>query len=217
MIIMKTANIHDKSKVVGIIAKAFEDNPTLLFLIRNTKNKRYYLECIAGYAFEFAVRRHGVFLSDNDRGVAICFRYNYMKKDVRDLINLLKLILLAFSIRRILLIFYHNHYIEHIRPQDGNFLYFWFFGALPELQQGRSARDLSSEIFAMARKSGLDILAETTLKKNKTVYERYGFKTYLQWYNPYNKIHVYFMRKAYHDDHIMTPRRAHLCHGRCCR
>lgn len=194
---MKIASIRDKAKVVNIISGSFENNPTLLFLIRNTKRKKYYMSCIAGYAFEFAFRRNGVFLSDNERGAAICFRYNYMKKDLWDILSLLKMIILAFSFRRLIKIIYHNHYIERIRPQHGNFLYFWFFGALPEFQQGESAREVTAEIFDMAKYSMLDIFAETTLEKNKRVYERFGFKMYQSWYNPYNKIQVFFMKRSY--------------------
>jgi len=194
---MKAATIEDKKKVLNILQKAFANNPTLMALIRNKRKKDYFVRQIVDYAFHFSLRRKGVFLSDDGNVVAFCFRYNFMESDLLDLWRMIKMVLLAFSLRKLISTFYHNDYVGRIRPSDGRYLYFWFFGALPEHGSPRDTRSLIDSIFERAQEEELDIYAETTLKKNKTVYERFGFEVYRTWYNPYNGVHVWFMRRRF--------------------
>jgi ribosomal protein S18 acetylase RimI-like enzyme len=193
---MKNASISDKECVVSILTQSFLKNPTLLYLIRNKRNKERYIKRVVNYAFNFAIRREGVFLSENRKGVAICFQYNYMKQDYIDIIRLSKAIISAFSIRKLLVTAYHNYHIEKQRPSDGRYLYFWFFGVDPQEQPKQSAKDLATNIIKMSNYQELDIYAETTLEQNKRVYERYGFEVYKHWQNPINKINVWFMHKS---------------------
>lgn len=192
---MRLAKKNDKQKVSDIIKHSFDTNPTLLYLIRSKRNKSEYIARIADYAFEFAQRRNGVFISENGKGAAICFRYNYMKNDVRDLLQLAIMLIKACALRRVLAIAYHNYMINKQRPRDGEYLYFWFFGVEPTEQPRISARELAKGVMQMADYQRLDIYAETTLVQNKRIYERFGFEVYHQWHNPLNQITVWFMRR----------------------
>ena len=192
---MRIATQNDRSTVIDILTRSFLDNPTLLFLARSQKNREKYIARIAEYAFDFAIRREGVFISDNEKGVAICFRYNYMKRDFRDALMTAQLVVRAFSIRRILSIVYHNYMVNRTRPQKGNYLYFWFFGVEPDEQPRVSGRELWRGILNIANYQHLDVYAETTLRKNKIIYERFGFTVYHKWENPLNHITVWFMQR----------------------
>jgi len=188
---MKQAKKTDKAKVVAILEKSFAENNTLLFLTRE-KNR---IRKIAEYAFDYAIRRKGVFLSDSENGVAICYEYNRKKKDLIDYFYELKLFFSALSLKRVHKILAHTKKIENSRPKDGNFLYFWFFGAKPESLKHNSAKELYLNILKLAKKKQLNIYAETTILKNKNVYERFGFEVYKQWFNPDTGFNVWFMRK----------------------
>ena len=188
---MKLAKKKDKAKVVAILEKSFAENNTLLFLTR----KKNRIRKVAEYAFEYAFRRKGVFLSDSENGVAICYEYNKKKKDIIDYFNEFKLFISALSMKRIHRILSHTKRIENTRPKDGQFMYFWFFGAKPEKLKHNSAKELYLNILKLAKKKHLNIYAETTILKNKNVYERFGFEVYKQWFNPHSGINVWFMRK----------------------
>ena len=64
---------------------------------------------------------------------------------------------------------------------------------LAEEQPKISARDLTIALFEKAKIQRIPIYAETTLEKNKKVYERFGFKVYKTWINQTNGIQVWFM------------------------
>lgn len=192
---MKLARLSDKEKVVEILLESFATNPTFQFLIRNNKRKQHYVERIASYAFDFAIRRRGVVLSNNEKGVALCFKYDYMKKDMIDIIRMVTLVIRAFAVRKIFKILRHTNYVEKTRPQCGDYYYFWFFGVLSEEQPKTSGRELAIHVLKKAESESKDIYAETTLEKNKRVYERFGFEVYKEWYNPENELNVWFMRK----------------------
>ena len=192
---MRLANNYEKHKVVKILTTAFHNNPTMLFMIRDTSKKNYYIKKIAEYAFEFAFRRNGVYISDSGEGVAICYKYNFMKKDLLDFFFQLKLVLKAFKIKRLFSIMRHTTRIENTRPASGRFFYFWFFAADPKEQPKTSARELAYNIMRMAKNKKMAIYAETTLIKNKNVYERFGFEVYRKWFNPESGFNVWFMRK----------------------
>jgi hypothetical protein len=193
---MKQATIEDKKTVLRILENSFLDNPTLLFLIRNPERRQFYIRRIAEYAFDFAIRRNGVYLSDSGLGVAICFQYDFMKRDLLDYWNMFKMVVSAFRIRRLISIFRHTKTVERFRPENGDYLYFWFFGVAPDETPRVSARELSLQIMEMAERNKKDIYAETTLLKNRRVYERFGFEVYHSWFNPENGIQVWFMRKS---------------------
>ncbi len=188
---MKLAKKKDKAKVVAILEKSFAENKTLLFLTR----RRRHIHKIAEYAFDYALRRKGVFLSDSGNGVAICYQYNRKNKDWLDYFYEIKLFFRALSLKRVHKIIAHTKKIENTRPKDGNFLYFWFFGARPESLKQNSAKELYLSILKLAKKKQLNIYAETTILKNKNVYERFGFEVYKQWFNPDSGFNVWFMRK----------------------
>ncbi len=192
---MKLATIQNKEQVVRILTKSFMNNPTLLYIIRSHKNKEKHIWQVASYAFDFAIRRNGVYLSENGRGAAICYNYKCLEKDFKDTLKLLKAIVMAFSIRKIIITAYHNYKVQTQRPRHGKYLYFWFFGVEPDEQPKVSARDLALGIISMAKQQKLDLYAETTLEQNKRVYERFGFEVYKHWINPINNINVWFMRK----------------------
>ncbi len=188
---MKLAKKTDRAKVIAILEKSFAENNTLLFLTR----KRSQIRKVAAYAFDYAFRRKGVFLSDSENGVAICYEYHKKKKDLVDYFFEVKLFFNALSLKRLHKILAHTKKIENSRPKDDNFLYFWFFGSKPESLQQNSAKELYLNILKLAQQKQLNIYAETTILKNKNVYERFGFEVYKQWFNPDSGFNVWFMRR----------------------
>ena len=164
-------------------------------MIKHDDNVSKRIAAIAEYVFDFAWKRKGVYLSDNGKGVAICYQYNYRNVLLGDFILMFKLAIKAIHYRKLLNVFLHDSFIKKQRPESGNYLYFWFFGVLHEEQPKTSARDLTQQIFSLSKKLQLPIYAETTIEKNKVVYQRFGFKVYKTWFNRANGIKVWFMMR----------------------
>lgn len=194
---MKKAIKTDKALVIDILSQSFLENPTLNFMVGISKHRKKRIRAIAEYAFDYGLRREGVFLSDNNNGAAICYKFNSRKTDVSDLVLLCKMIWSGLDFHKFFDIQNHVKQIRDQRPPSGDYLYFWFFGVDPHEYPRVSARELYREIFMRSRKKQLDIFAETTIYRNKLIYERFGFETYHTWYNPKNGITVWFMKRKY--------------------
>ncbi|MBL0279801.1 MAG: hypothetical protein IPQ11_05590 [Bacteroidetes bacterium] len=190
---MRIATIADRATVVNIIVAMFKHNPTIQFMVKNDNKTNKRITAIAEYAFDFAVARDGVYISDNNKGVAICYQYNVKSITLKDIGLMIKMVFKAIHISKLFQIFLHDNFIKSQRPVDGNYYYFWFFGVLAEEQPKISARDLTIALFEKAKIQRIPIYAETTLEKNKKVYERFGFKVYKTWINQTNGIQVWFM------------------------
>jgi hypothetical protein len=190
---MRKATQADKPVVIAIICETFKINPTIQFMIKHDEKANHRIAAIAEYAFDFALKRKGVFISDNNKGVAICYQYNYKNVFLGDFFLMLKMVVKAIHFRKVLKVFLHDSFIKRQRPNDGNYLYFWFFGVLPEEQPKTSARDLTLQIFRLSDTLQLPIYAETTIEKNKRVYQHFGFRVYKTWLNRANGIQVWFM------------------------
>lgn len=196
---MKAATQQDQEKVVSIIMESFYDNPSVNLVIKNDRKRDLRLRVLAEYAFKKALRRNGVWLSDDDQGLAIFYRYNERKADLFDFWNQVKLAFRAIGLFRSLQILKREKYMALQRPEDGNFFYFWFFGVANAGRGSRAAYELRDEIFALAKKLKLPLYMETSVPQNQKVYERFGFETYHTWLQPGNNEPLWFMRKTEFD------------------
>ncbi|HCX22392.1 MAG: hypothetical protein CMB80_22395 [Flammeovirgaceae bacterium] len=181
-----------REQVIAIIEESFHNNPSVISVI-NPKKKNS-LKALAQYAYDTAKTRNGVILSSNQEAVAICYPYNYKKEGLADIWNQVLLVLNCIGLRRVPDVLRREAYVKKMRPKDGKFLYFWFFGATTTGKKTSAARELKDKIFDWSSKENLPIYLETSVPRNKSVYEYYGFETYHEWNQP-NGGTLYFMRR----------------------
>ncbi len=182
-----------KKKVIAIIEESFHNNPSVVSVI-NPKKPRS-LKALACYAFDTAISRNGVLLSSNREAVAICYPYNYKKEGLRDIWYQILLVLNCIGISRVPDVLKREAYVKKMRPTDGKFLYFWFFGATNIGKKTSAARELKEQIFDWSLRDDLPIYLETSVPRNKRVYEYFGFETYHEWNQP-NGGTLFFMRRS---------------------
>lgn len=193
---MKLATKKDRANVVQVLQNAFQDNPTMQLLTRKAHRKRGIAHVIR-YAFDFALRRKGVFVSSTNQGAVICYVYNEHKIDLVDVFNNLKLVVTTLPLRRLRTILSHCKTIARTRPRNKRFLYIWFLGVDPSERPRVSPMEFKKGLFTLARKLKLDIYAETTRMDLKVGYERMGFEVYKEWYNQNCDLKVWFLKRSH--------------------
>ncbi len=193
---MRRATRNDRDRVVKVLQKAFNDNPTMLFITRGF-NKDKHIAKVMQYAFDFAIRRKGVYVTQNGKGVAIYFRFDERKKDMLDFYYQLRLAITALPILRLQQIWRHNRMVNKLRANKCQFLYVWFIGVDPDEHPRTSPTAFKRKIFESAKKQQLDIYAETTRRELKIGYERLGFEVYKKWHNSKNGLNVWFLKKPF--------------------
>ncbi len=186
------ASKSDKPLVIDIITSTFLDNPSVNRVIKpDAPSKR--LAHLANFVFEYAWKRDGVFLSDDKSGVAVCFHNNYKKDNLKDYWEQIKLVKNAIGFNRVFSTLARESYLKKHKI-DNEFLYFWFFGVKRQGQGTAAAFDLQRRIFELSDQKKLPIVLETSVPKNKKVYERFGFDTYHTWHD--DDINLWFMRRS---------------------
>lgn len=185
----------DKDKAIQIICDAFADNPSVIRTVKPGKNIKKRIRNLASYAYKTSKMRDGIFFSSNHESIALCYKYNFKKEGIRDLINQVLLVFNAIGLNRVMNVLKRDAYVKRQRPSDGNYLYFWFFGATNASRGGQGAWELKNQIFRKSEELGLPIYLETSIPQNKVVYERFGFETYHMWRESQEDKPLYFMRR----------------------
>lgn len=189
---MRKATWEDKTLVVKIILETFKDNPGVLWMFRDQCDTSVCLKRLADFAFVKSMNRDGVYVSDNNKGVALCYQWDLKYFSWRELMIELKFAISCIGLFKLSKVLKRESVRKSIRPADGRYLYFWFFG----VGDGgdRAAWDLKNGLMQMAKKIHYPIYLETTVLRNVMVYQRIGFKTYQQWHDDKNNIHFWFMK-----------------------
>ncbi|MFZ9027404.1 MAG: hypothetical protein ACO2Z9_00225 [Crocinitomicaceae bacterium] len=171
---MPRATIEQKDRVIKILKVSFQDNPSIVEIVNQNKPIDRQLDLLLSYAYQRAYNRGGVYISQNEKGAALCFSSEEKGIFPRELIAELKFGL-AVSLLKSLKTLSRQKRLSRIRVKEPH-LYFWFFGAMKENNGG--AYELMHELFEKSAECNLPIVAETSVEKNRRVYERFGFKVY---------------------------------------
>ena len=153
---------------------SFQENPSIVEIINQNKPIDRQLDLLLSYAYHRANNRGGVYISENEKSAALCFSSEEKGFFLVELIAELKFGL-AVSILKSLQTLSRQNRLSRKRINEPH-LYFWFFGALKDNNGG--AYELMKELFSRSAESSLPIVAETSIEKNKRVYERFGFVVY---------------------------------------
>ncbi len=188
---MVKANYKHKDKAIDIITDTFDANPSVNIVIGASGNRRKKISRLASYAFIKALNRNGAFMSTNQMGIALCFKSDEGSSNFKELIHEIRF---AFSIpvKKVFQTLERESYIKKYR-YAGRHLYFWFFG----VQKGgdRAGFELKNEIFSYSVQEQLPILLETSVERNKEIYERFGFYVYHEWPDSGDGKTLWFMRR----------------------
>ncbi len=176
---MKLVNASDLPKVTNILTRSFQTNPSALWVIKQDDKVQKRLEALIEYAVKTGLENGGVFLSDDESAAAICFE-EPAKTSFNSYLNQVKLILNAIGISRVLQVLKREAYLKKHRPNEPH-LNFWFLGANPDQKGTGGVHDLKKGIFQLSQEKQLPILLETSVERNKNVYERFGFQVYHTW------------------------------------
>lgn len=188
---MVLVTIKDKTELVNIISETFDANPSVNIVVDDKGNRRKRIKLMAEYAFIKALNRDGAYLSENKKGIALFYHSNYGKSNLKEFLYELRFAL-SLPIKKVFQVLKREAYLKKHRYQGEHF-YFWFFGV--QKGGGDAGFELKNSLYRMSEEKELPIILETSVARNKIVYERYGFKVYHEW-TTYGDGHtLWFMKR----------------------
>ena len=186
---MIIAQREHKKDSVRIITDTFDANPSVNLVIGDKGNRPKKIRRLADYAFVKALKREGAYLSDNKMGTALCFASNNGAFSWGESYYELRFAL-SIPIKKVFQTLKRESYIKKHRIQEEH-LYFWFLGV--QKGGGQAAFEMKDYLFDLSEKEGLPIILETSVERNKIIYERYGFEVYHEWADSGNGNVLWFM------------------------
>jgi hypothetical protein len=191
---MFTSEKKHRKKAISIIQEALIDNNSMNWILKKDKKRDDRLVVLAEYLFDSGMARKGVYLSEDTEAIAICCqksnKINFFKKTYLQL----KLICFGIGFSKIIMVMKRQRQLHSFKPKT-DYLYFWLFAASDAGKGTKSTYELQKGIYKLSKDRNLPIYLETSIRKNRVVYERYGFDVYHTWKIDDQEFDMWFMRR----------------------
>lgn len=176
---MKKAVQKDRSLAIEIISKAFLDNKSVNYVIKqgNEESNIRKIKKLIDYAFNTCLQNGEVWIDEENMGCLMFQRPNEKRFSINSMLWDVQLALNCIGISRILKVLKRESIIKQNHPAEP-FLHLWFIGVLPEFQGRGTGTKLLKILQDKAKVLNLPIYLETSVQKNLKWYTDQNFKIY---------------------------------------
>ena len=186
----------DKEETIEKVAFLLKEIPASMEIVKKDHKSDQRFHYLATYMVEKAIKKDALIISENGKGIAILFKTS--KKDDnfwKDIPTQLGLLMHVTGFKKALNILKSQKHIKQQRPQEGEYLYCWFWGILPDARGADTqvGKDMKDEFYRRAQEYKLPLYAETRMRQNALVYQRFGFELFNKWAHPSGDT-MYFLR-----------------------
>ncbi len=176
---MREATLADKEVILDILAKSFQDNQSVNFLIPDDSRRLSRIRALMDYSYETCKLFGRVYLSDDKKGCALVSFPEKKKTTVKALWLEVKLIFNAIGFDNISRAVNREKEISKNYPSP-KIYYLWFIGVSPEDQNQGVGQRLLHELLAEAQAMNRPLYLETSTQKNLAWYAKFGLVVYNQ-------------------------------------
>ncbi|RAJ26056.1 GNAT family N-acetyltransferase [Pedobacter cryoconitis] len=173
---MLKAESKDKTIVVDILTKSFNENRSFNSIIKQDKHRVNRIRKVFEYYFDTCSRYGSVYLSEDKNACAVISFPDQKKVTFRSVLMDIGL-LFVLGLKSVKLGFSREAKIRAVHP-DSAFYYLLFIGVNPDFQQQGIGRKLLEELVADSEVLKRPVYLETYLEKNIELYKKAGFKIY---------------------------------------
>ena len=173
---MIPAKPEDKQVIVDILAKSFDENKSVNYVVKQDKKRTRRVRRLMNYSFELCRHSGEIYLSDDKKGVALLLLPHKKKISLWNIWNDLHLALGAIGVTRVAKVLKREAKISKYHPKE--FIYVWYIGVEPGEQGKGIGSDLMKGIIDIGNQRQLPLYLETSTEKNLLFYERFNFKIY---------------------------------------
>jgi len=189
-------NKEEKQEIITKVTSLLKEIPSSMDIVKKGGNRHKRFQYLATHMVEKAIEKDALIVSENRMGIAILFKTS--KKDdnfLKDIWTQIGLVLNVTGVRNAYRIVKNQNYIKKQRPQDGEYLYCWFWGILAESRGADTqvGKEMKDEFYRQANEYQIPLYAETRMRKNALVYQRFGFELFHEWQPPSGDT-MYFLR-----------------------
>lgn len=181
---------NDKKQLLQVLAYAFEHNPSVNYIVKQDQMRFQRLTSLMDYAFKVCSAYGKVLVSADGCACALVMLPDKKMFSLRMLLWDLKLIVSVIGVDQLFKILKRESLIKQSHPFMEMY-YLWFIGVHPLAQNQGLGTELLEKLIADARSMNRPIFLETSVLKNITWYEKFGFRIYHELNLGYK---LYFMK-----------------------
>ncbi|AVR45706.1 hypothetical protein C7S20_10825 [Christiangramia fulva] len=189
-------NEEEKQDIIEKVTVLLKEIPSSLDVVQKGGNRDKRFRYLARHMVEKGIEKDALIVSENGKGIAILFKTSKKDNNIwKDLWAQLGLVLNVTGIKNAYQIIKTQKYIEKQRPQEGEYLYCWFWGILKDSRGADTqvGKEMKDEFYRRAKEYNLPLYAETRMRKNSLVYQKFGFELFHEWAHPSGDT-MYFLR-----------------------
>jgi ribosomal protein S18 acetylase RimI-like enzyme len=174
---MRRAGEAQKSLVVDILTKSFDDNKSVNYVVKQDEGRQDRIRRLMSYSFNVCNTFGDVWISDDDQACALVL-YPDRKRTTLNAISWdVSLALSVIGLGRIGQVLARESKIKSYHPKEP-FSYLWFIGVPPELQGMGKGSQLLDKIIQESEEQGRPIYLETSVDRNLPWYKDHGFEIF---------------------------------------
>lgn len=174
---MKKAQRSDKNLVIDILAKSFDTNQSVNYIVKQDNKRVQRVRSLMDYSFEVCYLFGNVFLSDDKKACALITYPDKKKTTLKSILLDITLILSAVGVKNIKKTLAREAMINKLHPKEPMY-YLWFIGVEPEHQNQGIGSILLDDIIEDSEHKQRPIYLETSTIKNLPWYKKFGFHIY---------------------------------------
>ncbi|MUP44211.1 hypothetical protein E0K83_00440 [Gramella sp. BOM4] len=200
-------NKQEKEEIIDKVSTLLQEIPSSMDIVRKGGNRERRFHYLATHMVNKAIEKDALIVSENRQGIAILFKTSKKDDNIwKELWTQLKLVANVTGVKNALNILKTQKYIKDQRPQEGEYLYCWFWGILKESRGAETqvGKEMKDEFFRRAHDTGLELYAETRGRTNAIVYQRVGFDLFHEWDHPSGDT-MYFLKYNPHNPRNKRP------------
>lgn len=191
---MKQIDDTDKHIAMDIITHAFRDNPNLLWFMKKDNNIDKRLRVLCEYCLETSMQKKGAFISSDQLGVLLAYK-SESKLTLLSMLKLyIKLIHSCIGWNRLPSVLYRQYCLGKLKPTEKH-IYCLMLAVKNNTHGMNTVFELKNGLYEMSKKQNLTVYAETSLEKNKTIYERFGFITHNAFKMRRSDFTIWFLKR----------------------
>ena len=194
---MKRAVAHQKTLIVDILSKSFDDNKSVNYVVKQDAKRKERIGGLMEYSFNVCHAFGEVWISDDEQACALILLPDRKQTTLNALLWDAKLALSVIGLSRVGSVLGRETRIKSFHPKEP-FCYLWFIGVNTELQGKGKGSLLLNEIIKESERKGRPIYLETSVERNLPWYQNHGFEIFHSLNLTYT---LYLLRKV--SDHSL--------------
>lgn len=174
---MTRALPKDKEQVVSMLARCFDDNKSVNYIIPQDLHRTDRITRLMEYSFDYCQLFGEVYLSADGQACAMIVYPHKVRTSLPSIRLDLRLILQCIGLGNVRKALKREAIIKKLHPKTP-FCYLWFIGTAPEVQRKGAGTALPGSILEHYNKEGLPVYLETSVERNVPWYKKWGDGVY---------------------------------------